>query len=273
MYIPVSVGKPQGMSPGAAAPKEPNTVIVKAEDILVWPMRDSKGVKTIGSFVMKPGTKMIEIYMTPSKTKATYESEGEEDTMTIKQKFEGEHPGNELEIEEFIANWTGVNAIVIYGSCSDNYRKVIGTKCAPVQLKPSSQDDNDARKKMLVFEQYAKSKFVPGHYTGTLSLAAPFAPPAAAFSVTPANGNQYQLPALAVTAAVSFTAMTLEAGQIISLIGGGGAGPATLAQGTAGDVEVLLMAGSTWTALNNSVIHLQVFDAGDDKYLIEQSRA
>jgi hypothetical protein len=272
MYIRTNVAKPAGSSPGAAAPKEPNVVVVAVDDILVWPMRDLNGVRTLGNFTLKPGAKMIQLYMTPSKIKASYEAEGEEDTITYKQKFEGEHPGDSLEIEEFITNWTGVNAVIIHGSCTDNFRKIVGTKCAPVQLKASSQDDNEARKKMLTFEQYAKSGFLPGHYTGALVFAEPFAAASGTFAMNVANGTHYKLPSLAVTDAVEPTAVDLPAGTIITLIGGGGVAPATLSQGTAGAAEVLLQAGSTWTGLLNSVIHLQVFDAGDDKYLIEVSR-
>ena len=272
MYIRKNVAKPTGSSPGAAAPKEPNIVVVAVDDILAWPARDPKGVRMLGSFTLKPGAKMITLYMTPSKSKASYESEGEEDTITYKQKFEGEHPGDSLEIEEFIMNWTGVNAVVIHGSCTDNFRKVIGTKCAPVQLKASSQDDNEARKKMITFEQYAKSGYLPGHYTGALLFAEPFAAASGIFAINEANGTHYQLPSLAVTDAIEPSAVDLPAGSIITLIGGGGVAPATLTQGTAGAAEVLLQGGSTWTALQNAVIHLQVFNAGEDKYLIELSR-
>jgi hypothetical protein len=264
--------KPAGASPGAAAPKEPNITIVAVDDVLVHPARDPRNVKMLGSFAMKAGARMAQFYQTSSKTKASFESEGEEDTMTYKQKFECETPGDGLDINEFIAEWTGVNAIIIYGSCSDNFRKVIGTKCAPVQLKASGQDDNEARKKMLVFEQFAKSGFLPGHYTGALVLAEPFAPATPVFAINEANGNQYQIPSLAVTAAIAPSSAALPDGQIVTMIGGGGVGPATLSQGTAGDVKILLKTGSTWTALLNSVIHLQVFDAGDSKYLVELSR-
>jgi len=265
--------KPAGGSPGASAPKEPNVTIIAVDDILSHPPRDSGEVNMLGSYVMKPGCRMAQYYQTSSKSKATFESEGDEDTQTYKHKFESEYPGDGLTINEFIAQWTGVNAIIIYGSCSDAFRKVVGTKCAPVQLKASGQDDNDARKKMLVFEQYAKSRFLPGHYTGALVLAEPFQATSGVFAISPANGNQYQLPSLAVTDAIEPSAMTLENGEIVTFIGGGGVAPATLTQGTAGAVEVLLAAGSTWTGLLNAVINLRVFNAGDTTYLIEVSRA
>lgn len=272
MYIRTSLAKPSGGSPGAAAPKEPNVTIFAADDVAVWPLRDDGSVNMLGSFVMKPNAKMHTFYSTPSKTSAPFEAEGDEDTVTYKQSFVGEYPGDDLPGNEFIANWTGVNAIIIYKSCSDNYSKVVGTKCGPVQLKATGQNDNEARKKTLTFEQYAKTKYLPGHYTGALVYAEPFAATSGVFAINPTNGNQYQIPSLAVTAAILPSALDLEAGQIVTFIGGGGAAPATLAQGVAGAADVLLVAGSTWTALQGSAISLRVFNAGAKKYLIEVSR-
>jgi hypothetical protein len=273
MYIPINITKPKGTSPGAATPKDPNITIVLVDDILTHPLRDAGGVKMLGNIVMKPGTKMYQLYQSPSKFKGSYEPEGDEDTVTYKQKVEMEHPGDSLEINEFITNWTGKNVLVIFGSCSENFRKVYGTKCAPLQVKATSQDDNDARKKMLVFEQYAKSAFLPGHYTGELVFDEPFAPATAAFDVTEANGHQYRIPALDVTADISFTALSLPHGSTVTLIGSGGEDPATLTSAVAGQATVILSAGSDWTALLNATIQLQVFDAGATKYLIEVARS
>lgn len=272
-YIRKAVLKPAGKSPGAAAPKDPNVAIIAVDDILQWPMRDGKGVKHTGNFVLKPNAEIMYLYMTPSKIKASFESEGDEDAVSFKQKFEGEHPGNELEIAEFVQNNTGVNVIIIYGSCSDNYRKVLGTKCAPLQLKPSLQDDNEARKHMLVFEQMAKSGYVPGHYTGTLEIANPFTVTSVStVTLNEANGLIYKLPSLDTTAAITFADINLPAGQIITLIGSGGGDPAVLTSSRT-DKSALLKDGTPWVALEGSVINLQVFDAGSTNILIELSRS
>jgi len=272
MFIGTNFSRPPGISPAGAAAKEPNVTIIALDDILVWPARDARGVRMLGSFVLKTGARMYQFYQTISKFKATTESEGDEDAITNKQKVETEIPGDSLEANEFLATWMGVNVVIIFGSCSDDFQKVYGTKCAPLQLKPSSQDDNEARKKMLVFEQLAKSTWFPGHYTGALVLSAPFAPTTAVFAINAANGNQYQIPALAVTATIAPSALDLPAGQVVTLIGGGGAAPATISQIITGSVRVLLKSGSTWTALVGSVLQLQVFDSGTEKYLIELSR-
>lgn len=274
MYIAENVGRSQGsQSAGAAAPKEPNVTVVAVDDILSFPKTDGKGVNMVGSFVMKPGAKMIQVYMTSSKSKASYEPQGEEDAESYKHKFEGEHPGNSLEIAEFIQNWTGVPAIVIYGSCADNFRKVVGTKCAPVRLKATLQDDNDARKNMLVFEQSANTGYVLGHYTGNLILAEPFAVVSAAgFALSPANGLNYKLPVNNSATPVAFSSVTLVDGDSVTLIGSGGNNPSVLEAGANGGVTVLLKDGTDWVALVNAVIHFKVYDAGATTYLIEQSR-
>lgn len=266
-YIAKSVLKPRGnKSPGASAPKEPNVTIVEVDDIAVFPQRDGKGVLMDGSFVMKPNANMIQVYMTPSKSKASFESEGEEDAQQFKHKFEGEHPGNELEIAEFVQNFTGRNVIVIYGSCSDTFRKVLGSKCAPLQLKPSLQDDNDARKHMLVFEQAAASGYVPGHYLGQIVLEDPFA--AVGYDLTVgANSLMQKLPSSAVATDITVTAVTAEPDSIVTFIGGGGAAAATLEPAA----NVLLKGGANWSALEGASIHFKVFE-GATKMLIEVGR-
>lgn len=271
-YIRTNVAKPVGKSAGAASPKEPNVTIIATSDIATWPARDDKGVLIAGNFVLKAGAKAISVYMTSSKIKAPYESDGDEDSISVKHKFEGEHPGNELEINEFVQNWIGEPCIIIHGSCSDAYRKVAGTKCAPLQLKPSGQDDNDGRKHMLVFEQFAKTGYLPGHYTGAIPTADPFAVVSStAVALSPANGYIYQLPSLAVTASIAVATNTLEHGDIVTLIGGGGVAPATLATGVA-NLSAVLVSGSTWTGLAGATINLKVFKAGAVTLFIEQSR-
>jgi len=257
---------------GSAAAKTPNVLIVAVKDIATWPPRNSKKVLMEGAFTLKPNPKIAEIYLTSSKTKAPYESDGDEDAISLKQKFEGEHPGSQLEINEFIADWLGEPCIVIHGSCQDAFRKVVGTACAPLTLKPAGQDDNDGRKHMLVFDQFAKTEWLPGHYTGPLPSVDPFnvvSSTAVALNVT--NGFAYQLPSLAITASIAIATNTLEHGDVITLIGGGGVAPATLASGVT-DKSALLVSGTTWTGLAGAVIHLKVFKAGAVTLFTEISR-
>jgi hypothetical protein len=257
---------------GAGAPKNPNVTIIAVDDIQTFPPRDGGNVNIVGNFVLKPGAKAYEVYMTPSEIKANVESDGSEDSQSFKPMFEGPHPGNDLEISEFVQNWTGVNVVIIYGSCSDGYKKVMGTPCAPLQLKASAQDDNDKRNYQLKFEAYAKTQLLPGHYTGSTNFnTTTTVASVTAVAVTSANGNVYQLPALETTAAIAFSEIGLAHGDVITLVGGGGANPATLANGVT-DKKAMLVNGTTWVGLLNATISLKVFNNGGITLLQEISR-
>lgn len=269
MYFKQSVKKPTGSSPGAASPKDPNVTIMDAQDILSFPSRDGKGVKMEGNFVMKEGAAMIQLYMTASKIKPTWESEGDEDAISIKRKFEGEHPGDALEINEFIQNWLGKDVIIIFGSCKDKDKRVYGSPCAPLQLKPSSEDSNEGRKKIMVFEQFTATNDVPAFYYGTLS----FADPKPTGTEVTVKESRYKVAALDATAPITFKSVALEHGDIVTLIGSGGSDPAVLSPSdNTATVPVLLKEGASWTALPNAVINLSVFKAGAKTMLLEVSR-
>lgn len=264
-----------GKSLGAAAPKDPNVVIIAVDDIATWPNRDNKNVNIVGSYAMKPGAKMHTFYCTPSKIKVSMEPTGEEDSISFKQKFEAETPGNELTTAEFVQNWTGVNVIIIYGSCSDPYRKVMGTKCAPLQLKPSLIDDNTGRHHTLMFEQFANTGYLPGHYTGALIFEDPVLITTAADGLELSDSSIFKLPVGSGTT-IAITDHNANHGDIITLIAN--AAPS----GTANDKIVQtstiaalnpILVKEDWEAADGSVIHLQAFEYFPSKFIfLEISR-
>ncbi|WP_445458425.1 hypothetical protein [Flavobacterium sp. HNIBRBA15423] len=268
----VNLTKASGNSnPGAAAPK--NEIILMEAEYVTFPPSDENGVLLEGNFVLADEEKMITIYSTKSKTDASMESEGDEDMNSFKSKLTLMHPGNSKEVKEFVQYWSGRNVIAMHKACGENHYEVMGTPCAPLQLKAAKQDNNDGRAWTLNFEPFAKSGYVPKIYEGAVVFAEPFeVADVAAVPLLVANGYHYKLPALAVTAAIAIDGITLAHGKIITLIGSGGADPATLANGVTGDVTTLLVGGTSWTALNKSVINLKVFIAGATTHLIELSR-
>lgn len=273
-YIKVNLDKPAGISPGSAAPKRNKVVIIDADDISVMPPRDESSVNMVGNFVMKPGAKMIEFYVTKSKVSAPFETDGEEDSISIKQMFECQVPGNELPLKEFVQNWLGRNVIIIHESCTDDFKEVVGTTCAPLQMKPAKQDNNDGRHYALKFEQFAKSAWLPGHYTGEYIFAAPYTvSDATAIAMNPLNGSQYKLPATSSATSAEVASVSQSHGQIVTLIGSGGTTPTVLAPGDNGDVAVILRNATNWTALDGAVIQFQVYAGGALTYLIELSRS
>lgn len=269
----VNLNKPSGSSaPGAATGKN-QIILMEAETIVVFPPSDERGVVMEGSFVLEAGEPMVTLYSTKSKTEAPMETEGEEDTMSFKSSFKAQVPGNTKEIKEFVQFWTGKNIVLGHKACGENFFEIMGTPCAPLQLKAAKQDNNDARLWNLSFEPFAKSGFVPKIYEGAVIFAEPTnVTDVAAIALTPENGQQYKLPSLAVTDIIEFSSVTLEHGKIVTLIGSGGVAPATLASAVSGDATVVLSNGTVWAALNKAVIHLRVFKAGATTYLFELSR-
>jgi hypothetical protein len=260
-----------GAGVGAAKTKDPNVHIIRAEDLQTSPVRDSKGVLMLGSFVPKSGKKFISVYMTGVNQDETYETSGEVDAEQIMQKLVATHPGDELEAHEFFQNNLGVDLIVVTGSCATTRKTVFGTRCSPMRLKNNFQANKDKTGHTFTFEQIQGTRFVPGKFDGVLPVAAPTATDVT-IDMTVANGLQYKVEALAITAAITIPTFDLSHGDVVTLIGSGGADPATLASGDLTGATVILVDDAGWTALENATISLEVFDAGATTYLIEKTR-
>jgi hypothetical protein len=270
MYTKVNLNKPAGIAPGSAAQKN-EIVLVEAQD-LNFPASDGNGVKLIGVPTLKPGGKFITLYSTKSKTDAPFESDGDEDMINIAQKFVAQVPGNGLQLKEFVQNWIGKDVIIFHKSCKEDFYEVMGTPCAPLQLKPTKQDNNDGRMMTLTFEPYAKSGFVPKHYEGAIPFSAPVNQ--LDFNAVVINPNTvvHQLPAVEESIPMFVGSLGLDDGNYVTFIGGGGEDPGVIEVGESGQAHFLLKNGTTWTALSGSIIHFQVFFGGATKYLIELSR-
>lgn len=268
-----SVAAPAKAGAGAAKPKKGLITVIYADDVLSFPERDGGGVKMLGNIVLKAGAKMHSLYMTPSSQKLNDEIVGDEDMEAFEKKAEGVHPGNSLAIREFRANNLGEGLILIFGEgCGDNKGDVIGTPCNPMKLKGSYSNDNDGVKNVMQFEAAQSDAEPIGYYEGEIILAENFVAADVDLELTKVNGPVQQLPALAATDAITATSIDLDNGTVVSLIGGGGADPATLDVGVQGAVTVVLLNGTQWVALEAAIINLEVVKGGATTYLIERSR-
>lgn len=274
MYVKVNLNRPAEISAGAGSGKN-RVIIIDASDVVVYPPRDPNGVKMLGNFVLKPNAKMYEFYTTKSKAEAPVESDGDEDSISMKQMFNAQHPGNSLPVKEFVQNWLSKNCYVLHQACGDDFFEVVGTPCAPVQLKPSKQDNNDGRHWTMKFEAFAKSRFIPGHYEGALVFTAPTAVvDATGIDLDTLVSSQYKLAATTAATVAAFDDVTgVNDGDIITVIGSGGSTATTLAQIFTGTKLIALKNGTTWTALDGAVIQFQVFKAGASTLFVELSRA
>lgn len=269
-----NLNKPTGTSsPGAAASKN-EIIFIEAETIESYPIPDENGVKLQGSFVLQAGEKMVKVYSTKSKVDAGMETDGEEDMMSFKPKLVLMHPGNKVEVKEFIQYWTGRNIVALHRACGETHYEVMGTPCAPLQLKTAKQDNNDGRGYTMTLEPFAKTGFVPQVYEGAVVFGEPtIVPSGDDILLTSANGLQYQIEPSNTGNDLSFNGpITIDHGKIITLIGKGGSDPSIVSQGQTGSVTIILKDGITWTALNKSCINFRVFKAGNITYLIEVSR-
>lgn len=142
MYTPVSVPK-IGTNPGRPRGKEPNTIIIRTQDILTYPERDENGVKSeIGeNIVLKPGAKAISIYMTPSTIKRFDTGEGDPDAKGWIQNVEGWHPGNDAALEEWKENNISENLVCLTFRHGFTDVRLSGTMEEPLQFEVEEQDD------------------------------------------------------------------------------------------------------------------------------------
>lgn len=273
MWIPQNITN-KGAGSGAAAPSAPNVTFLRVEDTLNPNLpRDSKGVLVLGDIIPKPGARMFTIYLTPSKQTKNYTSEGDEDQETIKQKFEGWHPGDDLEINEFVQNNLGVGYFIIADNCVDGHKRLYGTHCSPMKLQVEQTSDNSGRGLTMTFEQATGTKYVPAFYAGNMVYATPFET-SANLPLLEANGTQYLLEADEAGGSIDVSSIDLPHGTFVTLIGSGGGTPSTLSNGevTTQTATVILKDGTPWTALKDASITLQVFTDGATIFLIEQSR-
>lgn len=269
-----SVPKP---APGAGTPKgkNANVTAIHKNDILFFPPTNEFGVLLLGNIVLKAGATMHRVYMTDDTQKITHEYEGDADMGGYKKKVEGMHPGDEIEINEYIQNNNEEPFILIYDlDCNTNKRKVVGLPCNPMYLKGTFEDSKDGVKHTLMYEQRRHDRHVSKFYEGELMFAESNVSPDTSLVLATASGFVYQLPAIdTADTDVSVTSTDIAHKKVITLIGGGGEEPATLAGGVSGPVTVILDNGTDWVALKDAVINLMVYDAGTVTYLQEVSRS
>lgn len=258
-----------GANPGVPTPKRGEAIVALAEDVQTWPAIAADGVSWDGNFVFKPGTSFLKVYMTASTQKATLSSEGSPDAYGTKGKFEGEYPGTPKEAMAWVKKHNSQGFVIFYGGCDTDEYKTMGTKCLPMILKVSMEDNNEKNFLTLTFEQEMINDQYIRFYNGVVNFEDETA--AVAGSAVTLDKNINQLAATAATAEITFTAGTLTDGEVVTLIGGGGAAPMTVSNDPASTPAVLLENGADWTALEGAVLNLKVVQA-EKMYLVEVSR-
>ena len=174
MYGKVSLPKKSG---GQPVPKDSNVIFIAVGDIkrdaqgkvTGFPTRDAQGVLLTGTFELKENAKAYGVYMTPTTISRGDTPEGDDDAEGFKSTFSGERPGNDLAFAEWVQKNLQEGFIIISRECSDEKgTRVSGTPCNPMKMLPELQDNNEAKKSIMNFEQKMRDGFVTAHYRGTV---------------------------------------------------------------------------------------------------------
>ena len=143
-YTMVSVPK-KTSNAGRPKGKKSYVMLFRWEDVKTC-TRDEKGVK-VTAFEMAEGKKPIAVYATDSTINIYHTSEGEDDARGFIHHVDYEHPGTELEHDEFVNNNINENLGAIVFGCSGDDAKIAGTPCTPLKMtKADSQDNKEGDK-------------------------------------------------------------------------------------------------------------------------------
>ena len=153
----------------APKPKNPNFFAYNVEDIQTYPTRDSKGIKSVGDLILKPGKKGIGIYVTPSTISRPDTQNGDYPARGFISTVLGTVPGDELALNELVQYFVNKDWIIITEGCeSDADTRMHGSKCAPMELSSEETDNNEGTSKAFTFTQTARYKYKSMHYSGAI---------------------------------------------------------------------------------------------------------
>ncbi|UOY07722.1 hypothetical protein L0P88_04025 [Muricauda sp. SCSIO 64092] len=260
---------------GGSEDKQSEVIIINLADVANWPARNDNGVMMVGNITMKPGKYVTKMAMTSSKTSLPLASEGDEDNVSLNSLPEFSFPGWTLDAEELFQNFLNKSIAVgvRVGACGGDtpFYRIFGTPCAPLSLLPEGQNDNDATVLMVKFQQFAKTRNMPGRYTGTFTLATVnnVAADSTTVDVTAGEG-EYQLTDNSVATVIT-DLVNATTGNRYTLLGSGGTNPATIQNANA---NFVLAGGVDWQALSGATITFEAIDAGSgDHVFVERSRS
>ena len=144
-------------------------ILFEIEDVLTFPTRDAKGVLVSGDLVMKPGKAAIEMYVTPKTLKVFNTPEGDPDKKGYIQNLEFEHPGDELEYNEFAENCINRNFAALVSRWDGTNVRLVGSPGCPLQFADEGQNDSEAVTNVVKFTSLLRGPRI-AHYTGAMPV-------------------------------------------------------------------------------------------------------
>lgn len=266
--IKASVPRPGRNAGQAWNPRSMDGVIFIDLDKAIIPDRDENGVSMSQDIILNPGDYGVTLYVTAGKSSFSNNTEGETDNEGFVTSFEFNHPGNELEIREFLNYWMGKNIGIMLKYCNKDYADFAGDKCNPMKLQVAQTGNNDGTNSVITVASAGKGD-LPAMYYGTIPMEEPLAIiPADADTIDLVGKGQYQLTGSA--AAAKITAVENASHNLIfTLLGTKVGTPPIIESGG----NFILKDGQDWSALPDSQITFKAFKDGDTSFkYIEQSR-
>ena len=268
---------------GAGAPKFNNDKLVwliPAALVDVFPDTDDKGVRLQGNIVLQNNAFAIPMYATGSTKDYAADVQGEDDAENFKLTFKANHPGDEVQATEFAVNYLGEGFIIVFDKCKSNgTRKLLGSDCHPLKLKPGFKGNKDKTGFEFSFEQSTGSRSMHFEYAGSVITEESLAPSQAstALKFLEENVNLVKINVGTTSSVAAITTVGKNTGDIVTLLGqdSDATKAATLSSAniaTATGVVVLLKDGVAWKSLADSTISFMVLKTNTHTFLIETYR-
>lgn len=143
-YSMISVPR-KNNNAGRASGKKSYIIIFRWDDVKTF-TKDEKGVK-VTAFDFQEGKKPVAVYATDSTINIYHTAEGDDDARGFIHHVDFDHPGSEVEWDEFVNNNVNENLGAIVINCSGDDCKIAGTPCTPLKMSTAEgQDNNEANK-------------------------------------------------------------------------------------------------------------------------------
>lgn len=143
-YSMISVPR-KNNNAGRASGKKSYIIIFRWDDVKTF-TKDEKGVK-VTAFEFQEGKKPVAVYATDSTINIYHTAEGDDDARGFIHHVDFDHPGSEVEWDEFVNNNINENLGAIVINCKGDDCKIAGTPCTPLKMSTAEgQDNNEANK-------------------------------------------------------------------------------------------------------------------------------
>lgn len=146
-YSMISVPR-KNNNAGCASGKKSYIIIFRWDDVKTF-TKDDKGVK-VTAFEFQEGKKPVAVYATDSTINIYHTAEGDDDARGFIHHVDFDHPGSEVEWDEFVNNNVNENLGAIVINCSGDDCKIAGTPCTPLKMSTAEGQDNNESNKTTV---------------------------------------------------------------------------------------------------------------------------